>query len=154
MAGSQTRVRERFVASGAVASGVLIAIGAFLPWLSLFAGLHPLRGVIGLNGRLLAAGGVVGLVAGVCYWRRPVPRLRQAVAVLGWVLAGFSIWLTAQLLLTYRDLRANPMLVPQLGPGLFLALAGGLVSVTTAALGAATRPLGDSTRSSSTRQEP
>jgi hypothetical protein len=129
-------VRERLVALAAVASGVLIAIGAFLPWLSLFAGLHPLRGVIGLNGRLLAAGGVVCLVVGVCYWRRPAPGLRRAVAVLGWVLAAFSIWLMAQLLLTYRDLRANPMLVPQLGPGLFLALAGSLVAGATAALGA------------------
>jgi hypothetical protein len=136
MAGSQPHVRERLVALAAVACGVLIATGAFLPWLSLFAGLHPLRGVIGLNGRLLAAGGVVCLVAGVCYWRRPTPGLRRAVAVVGLVLAGFSIWLTAQLLLTYRELRANPMLVPQLGPGLFLALAGSMLAGATAALGA------------------
>jgi len=57
--------QERRVASAAVAGGVLMAIGAFLPWLTLYAGLHPLRGVIGLNGRVLAAGGAVCLVAGV-----------------------------------------------------------------------------------------
>src|SRR5207247_7157934 len=91
--------RERLVASAAVASAMLIALGAFLPWLSLFAGLHPLRGVIGLNGRLLAAGGVLCLVAGVRYWQRPGPRLRRTVAVLGWGLTGFTIWLTAQLLI-------------------------------------------------------
>src|SRR5919198_5708132 len=105
MAGSQTRVRERFVASGAVASGVLIAIGAFLPWLSLFAGLHPLRGVIGLNGRVLAAGGAICLVAGVRCWRRPAPGLEWAVAALGWALAGFAIWLTLQLFMMYHELR-------------------------------------------------
>src|SRR3989442_10779266 len=55
---------ERYVASAAVAGGALVAIGAFLPWLTLYAGLHPLRGVIGLNGRVLAAGGAVCLVAG------------------------------------------------------------------------------------------
>ncbi len=57
MATSITNARERLVAVAAVVGGALIATGAFLPWLSLFAGLHPLRGVIGLNGRLLAAGG-------------------------------------------------------------------------------------------------
>src|SRR5216110_896890 len=50
---------ERRFALAAVAGGGLMAIGAFLPWLTLYAGLHPLRGVIGLNGRVLAAGGAV-----------------------------------------------------------------------------------------------
>ena len=126
--------RERLVASAAVASGMLIALGAFLPWLSLFAGLHPMRGVIGLNGRLLAAGGALCLVAGVRYWQRPARRLRHAVAVLAWGLAGFTLWLTIQLFVTYRDLRANGMLVPRLGPGLFLALVGSLVAGVTGAL--------------------
>jgi len=126
--------RERLVASAAVASGMLIVLGAFLPWLSLFAGLHPMRGVIGLNGRLLAVGGALCLVAGVRYWQRPAPRLRHAVAVLAWGLAGFTLWLMIQLFVTYRDLRANGMLVPRLGPGLFLALVGSLVAGATAAL--------------------
>jgi len=55
-------------------------------------------------------------------------------ALLGWGLAGFTLWLTIQLFVTYRDLRANGMLVPRLGPGLFLALAGSLVAGATAAL--------------------
>jgi hypothetical protein len=126
--------QERLVASAAVVGGALIAIGAFLPWLSLFAGLHPLRGVIGLNGRLLAAGGVVCLVAGVRCWHRPAVRLQRAVAVLGWALTGFAIWLTIQLLVTYHELRANPMVVPRLGPGLFLALVGSLLAGGTVVL--------------------
>jgi hypothetical protein len=126
--------QERLVASAAVVGGALIAIGAFLPWLSLFAGLHPLRGVIGLNGRLLAAGGVVCLVAGVRCWHRPAVRLQRAVAVLGWALSGFAIWLVIQLLITYRELRANPMVVPRLGPGLFLALVGALLAGGTVVL--------------------
>src|SRR5207244_12927031 len=109
--------RERLVASAAVVGGALIAIGAFLPWLSPFAGLHPLRGIIGLNGRLLAAGGVVCLVAGLRCWQRPDRWLQRAVAAVGWALTGFAIWLTIQLFITYRELRGNPMLVPRLGPG-------------------------------------
>lgn len=132
MPDSSRRIQERLVAAAAVASGVLVASGAFLPWLSLFAGLHPLRGVIGLNGRLLAAGGVLCLAAGVRYWQRPGLRWRRTVAVLGWGLTGFTTWLIVQLLVTYRDLHANPMLVPRLGPGLFLALVGSLVTAATA----------------------
>ncbi|PYO43356.1 MAG: hypothetical protein DMD33_08150 [Gemmatimonadetes bacterium] len=123
--------RERLVASAAVVGGALIAIGAFLPWLSLFAGLHPLRGIIGLNGRLLAAGGVVCLVAGLRCWQRPDRWLQRAVAAVGWALTGFAIWLTIQLFITYRELRGNPMLVPRLGPGLFLALVGSLLAAGT-----------------------
>src|SRR2546425_7819565 len=126
--------QERLVASAAAVGGALMAIGAFLPWLSLFAGLHPLRGVIGLNGRLLAVGGAACLVAGVRCWRRPAPKLEWAVAALGWAFTGFGIWLTVQLLITYRELRTNPMLVPRLGPGLFLALFGALLAGATAAL--------------------
>jgi hypothetical protein len=128
MASSQ----ERLVASAAVVGGALIAIGAFLPWLSLFAGLHPLRGIMGLNGRLLAAGGVVCLVAGLRCWQRPERWLQRAVVALGWGLTGFAIWLTVQLFITYRELRVNPMLVPRLGPGLFLALGGSLIAAAPA----------------------
>ena len=126
--------RERLVASAAVAGGALITIGAFLPWLTLFAGLHPLRGVVGLNGRVLAAGGAVCLVVGIRCWRRPAPGLERAVAALGWACTGFAIWLTVQLFITYRELRADPMLVPRLGPGLFLALIGSLLPAATAML--------------------
>ncbi|HVH67960.1 MAG TPA: hypothetical protein VM716_08840 [Gemmatimonadales bacterium] len=118
---------ERLVASVAVASGVLIAIGAFLPWLSLYAGLHAMRGVMGLYGRLLVAGGIGCVLAGVRHWRRPTPGLRYALAVFGLVLLLFTTWLTAQLFVTYHELRANQMLVPRLGPGLFFVLAGSLM---------------------------
>jgi len=124
--------QERLVASAAVVGGALIATGAFLPWLSLFAGLHPLRGVIGLNGRLLAAAGAVCVVAGVRCWQRPARGLQRAVGVLGWVLIPFATYLAVQLLDSYRELRANPMLVPRLGPGLFLALLGSLLAAATA----------------------
>ena len=124
---------ERRFALAAVVGGVLMAIGAFLPWLTLYAGLHPLRGVIGLNGRILVAGGALCLVAGVRGWLRPTPGVRWVVALLGGALAGFGIWLIVQLLITYHHLRANPMLVPQLGPGLFIAVAGALVAGATAA---------------------
>src|SRR5438034_7080912 len=98
---------ERRFALAAVAGGGLMAIGAFLPWLTLYAGLHPLRGVIGLNGRVLAAGGAVCLVAGLRGWLRPTPGVRWVVALLSGALAGFGVWLIVQLLITYHHLRAR-----------------------------------------------
>src|SRR5881392_1398495 len=83
---------ERRFALAAVAGGALLAIGAFLPWLTLYAGLHPQRGVIGLNGRVLAAGGAVCLVAGLRGWLRPTPGVRWVVALLSGALAGRPGW--------------------------------------------------------------
>jgi hypothetical protein len=133
--------RDRLVASAAIAGGVLMAAGAFLPWLSLYAGLYPLRGVIGLNGRIVAAGGAICLAAGITSWLRPASRVRSLVALVGGGLTGFCVWLIVQLLITYRNLGTNPMLVPRLGPGLFVAVAGSLLAGASAiTLWSAVRP--------------
>src|SRR5436309_15865396 len=91
---------ERRFALAAVVGGVLMAIGAFLPWLTLYAGLHPLRGVIGLNGRILVAGGALCLVAGVPGWLRPTPGVRWGGALPGGGRAGFGGRLVVQLLIS------------------------------------------------------
>ncbi len=116
------------IAFAAVVGGGLVALGAFLPWLSFFAGLYPVRGILGLWGRLLVAGGAACALAGLRQLRRPGPRLHLGIALLGGGLTGFAGWLTLQLLLTLRQLQANAMLAPRLGPGLFVVLAGTLVA--------------------------
>ena len=106
-----------------------------------------MRGVIGAWGWVLAAGGGVCARGGSVAWGQALGRARAAgwgaygrmgratralarsIPVLGGVLTLFAAWLVVQLLLTYRALQANPMLVPRLGPGLFVALVGGLVMV-------------------------
>lgn len=133
-ASAPPRVRESLIAVVAACGGLVIAAGAFLPWLSLYAGLHPMRGVVGLYGRLVAAAGVVCLVAGVRHLLRPSSRLRRAVTVLSWGVAAFAAWLTGQLFITYHQLQANPMLIPRLGPGLFVVLVGSLVVGITASV--------------------
>src|SRR5205823_609528 len=80
-------------------------------------------------------GGAVCLVAGIRGWLRPASWVRWAVALLGGASAGFGAWLIVQLLITYRRLGANPLLVPRLGPGLFIAVAGALVAGAAAARG-------------------
>jgi len=101
-------------------------LGAFLPWLTLFAGLHPLRGIIGLNGRIIALGGAICLGAGMVGWLRPRKSARRIALVLGYCLTGFMLWLMVQQFILFHELRMNAMLVPRLGPGLFVSLAGAL----------------------------
>ena len=67
----------------AAAGGVTIEAGAFLPWVSAFAGLIQVPGVRGSNGRIMLAAGVVIAAAGL-YWliySRPAPTAVQATAV-------------------------------------------------------------------------
>lgn len=68
------------------------------------------------------------MLAGIAELRHPGRRLRLGIAVLGCALAAFAGWLTLQLLLTFRQLQADVMIVPRLGPGLFIVLAGTLVT--------------------------
>ena len=116
----------RLVAMTVVAGGALLIAGAFLPWLSLFAGLHPLRGVIGLNGRLIVVGGVVCLVSGAIEWLHPSIAARRISLALGVALTAFAGWLLMQQAALYHEL--SPMLAPRRGIGLFVALAGSLLA--------------------------
>jgi len=124
--------RNRLAAAAAVSGGALLLLGAFLPWLTFYMGLHPLRGVIGLNGRILAAGGALCLGLGVVSWLRPRLAVRRAAVLLGYGLGGFVLWLMAQQFMVLRELRRTPMMFPRLGPGLFVALAGALAIVLLA----------------------
>lgn len=119
-----------FVAGAAAAcGGVLIVAGAWLPWFSLYAGLHPLRGITALNGRLLLAGGVVAALMGLALLVRDDRRLRWLLAGLGIGLSVFAAWILFGVPATYRTMQENPMLVARIGPGLFVALLGALIVV-------------------------
>lgn len=121
-----------------VLSGLAIGAGALLPWMYYFAGLVPLRGVIGLNGRLLLAAGAVYVVLGVVLGRgaRLGPRRARQVltAASGLVITGAAVWL----LLGVREMLgpqgASAMLAMRAGPGLFVIALGGLVLLLTAGI--------------------
>ena len=106
-----------------LAGGALVMLGAWLPWLTLFAGLQRYGGLIGAHGRVLFAGGALAVVAGLAMWRRGPRWLPQATAALGLVLLGFDIWLLDGLAETLRH-GVGVMLVPRPGPGLFVASLG------------------------------
>ena len=116
--------RKQLIGALALVGGALIIAGTLLPWFSLFAGLQPYSGVVGLNGRLLLAGGVVSSIAGGYFFFRSSPKLHWAIGLFGFLLLACSGALLLQLLLTYRTLAANPLIVAALGPGLFVVLVG------------------------------
>ncbi len=110
----------------AVAGGALVCVGAWLPWLSLFAGLHSYSGMFGLYGRLLFAGGVLAVAGGAAMLVRSDRWLRPGVGALGLLLSIFTSWLLLGLRSTTRALRGHPVLIARPGPGLFVALVGAL----------------------------
>ncbi len=113
--------------------GALLALGAWLPWLTLFAGLQAYSGLTGLYGRLLLAGGAVVTALGVLAWRRRREARGASVLRVGALLAapllGLAAWALVGLVSTLEAQAAQPMLVMRMGPGLFVALTGALLAV-------------------------
>ena len=106
-------------------------LGAWLSWFSLSAGLQPNRGVDVWSGRLLGAGGTLSLCAGIWLRLRGGVRLRWAIGLLGFVLLAFATWSVLQLLVIYRQLSTDPLLVARLGPGLIVVVAGAVLIFAT-----------------------
>lgn len=114
----------------AVAGGVIVAVGAVLPWMSLFAGLHPYSGIAGLYGRLVLAGGALSAIGGVAILVRPDRWLRSAIGALGAALTLFAAWVLNGLRETTSRLDQHAFLLPRPGSGLFFVLAGTLIVTT------------------------
>jgi hypothetical protein len=103
--------------------GVLVMLGAWLPWLTLFAGLQRYSGLIGIHGQLLFAGGALAMAGSLAMLRTSHRWVRWATLLLGAVLLGFDAWLLTGLTATlHRGVSA--MLVPRAGPGLFVSSLG------------------------------
>jgi hypothetical protein len=119
------------IAGAAISGGIIVLLGTYLPWFSLFAGLQPYRGLDVLNGRLLAAGGLVSLWVGVWFRCRSGRRLRWGIGLLGFAMLAFASWSGIQLLILYRELSADPMMVAKLGPGLIFIIVGSFLIFAT-----------------------
>src|SRR5262249_47956767 len=132
--------RPRVALAAVVVGAAGVCLGVFLPWLSFYAGLVPMNGAIGLYGRLLAAGGFVCAGGAAWAWLRPARGVALAVALIGGGLVAFAVWLIVQAFATLHALQSNPMIVPQIGPGLFVALAGSVMAATGATLAARATP--------------
>jgi len=115
------------IASVAIGGGAIVILGAWLSWFSLFAGLQLYRGVDVLNGRLLAAGGGLSVLAGVLFSLRGSPTLRWGIGLLGFALLALATWSALQLRVIYRGLAADPFIVARVGLGLAVVVVGALI---------------------------
>jgi hypothetical protein len=115
----------------AVAAGALIITGALLPWVEAFAGLLPISGIRGGNGRELAAMGAVVVAAGIWQLARGGQAARWLVGLAGFAAAGFSGYLLIQLVRTVRGLGGDSMVLARPGPGLPVVLAASLAAFAT-----------------------
>jgi hypothetical protein len=115
--------------AAALLGGALVMLGAWLPWLTMFAGFQQYGGLMGVHGRILFAGGALAIVTSIGTLLTRRRWIRSGTALLGLTLLGFIGWLLAGLVgMLHHDLSA--MLVPRAGPGLFISLLGAaLVSI-------------------------
>jgi hypothetical protein len=114
-----------------VAAGAAIIAGAFLPWVEIFAGLMPLSGVRGTNGRILAAAGAVIICAGLYQLARGGQRARWTAGLVGFAALAFSGYLLIQLTRSMRVLGGDSMVAARGGPGLWVAAVGSLAAFVT-----------------------
>jgi hypothetical protein len=115
----------------AVAAGAALLAGAFLPWVEAFAGLIQVPGVRGLNGRILAAAGVVIIAAGLYHLVRGGQAARWVAGLAGFTAAAFSGYLLIELSGTMRALGGDSMVIARAGPGLWVAAAGSTAAFAT-----------------------
>ena len=116
-----------------IVGGALVCAGTMLPWISFFAGLQSLSGVVGLYGRILFASGILAVLSGTAMLHRRSRWLLASAAMLGVLQTLFVAWLLLGLRSTLGQLGMHAMLIARPGAGLFVALAGAML-VSTAAL--------------------
>ena len=119
------------VGLGATAAGAVLITGAFLPWVTTFAGLIAIPGVRGSNGRILAAMGAIIAVAGLWHALRGGRWSRWLAGLAGFAATGFCGFLLLQLAASLRALSSDSMVAARSGPGLWVCAAGAALAFTT-----------------------
>jgi hypothetical protein len=114
------------VAIALLAGGVLVMVGAALPWLTLFAGLQGYPGTVGLYGWLVFCAGACAFALGLATWRSRIRSAPKIAVVIGTVLLAFTAWLFEGMLSIVHRPDAV-MLVPRPGPGLPLIAIGAAI---------------------------
>lgn len=123
--------RRLFLALPPLVGGTAVALGAVLPWLTLYAGLHQVRGISGLFGQLALGAGLACVAGALTYAWRGSPAVYRGLGWLGLLLLGFASFLIFRLYGTYGLLLTQPMLVARIGPGVFVTTSGALAVAVT-----------------------
>ena len=119
------------VGLAATAAGAIIVTGTLLPWVTTFAGLIGIPGIRGLNGRLLAAAGLVIAAAGLAHLIHGGPVSRWVAGGARFVASAFSGFLLLQLAGSLRSLSTDSMVAARSGPGLWVTAGGSVLAFGT-----------------------
>jgi hypothetical protein len=114
-----------------LAAGAGVITGAFLPWVEAFAGLIPIPGVRGDNGKLLAVAGVVIVAAGLAQLVTGGHAARWLGGLTGFAASAFSGYLLIRLTATLHAPGGDAMAVVRGGPGLAVTTAASLAAFAT-----------------------
>lgn len=119
----------------AIAGGGALIAGAWLPWLSLFAGLYPMRGIIGLNGQLIFVAGLAITVLGAVLLARDVRAASLMLGGAGVLLLGLVASIFAGIRHLTNGTGDQAMLVPRAGVGFWVVVLGAVVTAAAPLLG-------------------
>jgi hypothetical protein len=114
-----------------LAAGAAVIAGAFLPWVEAFAGLIPIPGVRGDNGKLLAVAGAVIVAAGMAQLVTGGHAARWLGGLTGFAASAFSGYLLIRLTTTMHALGGDSMAAVRGGPGLAVTTAASLTAFAT-----------------------
>jgi hypothetical protein len=114
-----------------LAAGAAVITGAFLPWVEAFAGLIPIPGVRGDNGKLLAVAGAVIVAAGLAQLVTGGHAARWLGGLTGFAASAFSGYLLIRLTATMHALGGDSMAAVHGGPGLAVTTAASLAAFAT-----------------------
>lgn len=109
----------------ATVGGALAVLGAWMPWLSFFAGLQVISGLRGPSGWAIAALGLIAVAGGVVGLLRGGTLGRWISGLAGFGVLAVGGWAAVGLLGTASELARDPLIVSALEPGLLVALIGG-----------------------------
>jgi hypothetical protein len=115
----------------AVAGGSAIVAGAIMPWATAFAGLLPISGLAGLNGRVLLGAGIVIAVAGLVHYGRQDAVSRWLAGLTGCAALAASGYLLLRLTAILPAVGASSMAMVHAGPGLWVIIAGSALAFCT-----------------------
>jgi peptidoglycan/LPS O-acetylase OafA/YrhL len=77
----------------ALAGGALVMLGACLPWLTLYAGLQKVSGLVGAHGQILFAGGMLAVLWSAGIRRTDQRGMRWVTMLMGLILLVFNVML-------------------------------------------------------------
>ncbi len=115
-----------------LAGSSAIVVGALLPWMTFFAGLQRISGVSGAYGKALLAVGIASTVVAIVARVRTSQRVWRGLSIVLSASASVAAVVLLVRAVQFTSSDTMRMMVPRVGPGLWVVAIGGAVAALTA----------------------